>query len=132
MTRVTNETRGTVLGENVRELTTWGETAQGLLGAREAFAVSIKTRWGIHTIGMRFPIDVVVCEINVREVSLPKEERLPEGGETWIVRAVRGNMSPHRFFFWNPRWRNVLELPMGTIALTRTVAGDRLKISGNV
>lgn len=51
---------------------------------------------GVHTFGMKFSIDVVVLD------------------KDGIVRAIKKNMPPGRFFFWNPRWKRVLELPAGS------------------
>lgn len=52
---------------------------------------------GVHTFGMKFPIDVVV---------------LDEGG---VVRAIKRDIKPNRCFFWNPKHRRVLELPTGCL-----------------
>jgi len=111
---ISNESKQTLISDHVRKLSTWGESALGLLGVKESFAALITTRWGIHTLGMGFSIDVVVCD------------------DEWIVRALRPGMKPHGFFFWNPKWRNVLELPAGTVARTGTAVGDRLKITPDV
>jgi hypothetical protein len=106
---VRNSTRGTSVSESVRILTRWGETAQGLIAETTPEAVLLRTRWGIHTFGVKFPIDVVVYD------------------STNTVRAVCESLKPFRFFFWNPQWENVLELPTGTIAATRTEVGDTLQ-----
>jgi uncharacterized protein len=63
---------------------------------------------GVHTVGMKFPIDVLF---------LDKQRK---------VVKVRGSM---------PRWRmaaclwahSVLELPSGTASATKTAAGDQLE-----
>jgi len=133
--RIFNVNKQIILDENVRELNTLGETMRGLLGAKEAFAVFLKTRWGIHTIGMRFSIDVVVCGeaedagTDVWDVGYPQDVRHPGSGGTLVVRALRENMKPFSFFFWNPRYWNVLELPAGTITATQTEVGDTLRIT---
>jgi len=64
---------------------------------------------GVHTVGMKFPIDVLF---------LDKKRK---------VVKIRATM---------PRWRiaaclfahSVLELPSGTAAATRTIAGDQLEL----
>lgn len=61
---------------------------------------------GVHTFGMHFPIDVAVLD------------------ENGVVRVVRKNMPPGHFFFWNPRWRRILELPAGSGA----EKGDELEL----
>lgn len=133
--QIANTTRGTVLGEGVRELEFGSETMLGLLTARTPAAIHLRTRWGVHTLGMRFPIDVLVCGpadgTTESMLGSPTSEgrRTSGGGDSWVVRAVRENMKPWRFFLWNPVWRNVLELPAGTIAATGTTLGDVLQVT---
>ena len=78
-------------------LTSWREKSKGLIGEKKAFPVFFKTRFGIHTYGMKFPIDVVIVDQNMR------------------VFLLRKNLKPNRFFFWNPIYDGVLELPVGEI-----------------
>lgn len=73
------------------------EHASGLLGAQKPFALLLHTRFGIHTFGMRFPIDVVILSTELR------------------IMRVKKNFSPNRIFFWNPSFPFILELPVGTI-----------------
>lgn len=98
-----------ILAESAHVARTFSEKVTGLLGAREPQAMVFRTRWGIHTIGMRFPIDVAVCD-----------------DEGCIV-AAHENLSPGRFFFWNPRYSRVVEFPAGTLQKTKTEKGDRLE-----
>lgn len=108
--KATNVTRGAVLHENVRVAKTFSEKTEGLTtgGARDA--LFFRTRFGIHTFGMKFPIDCAVTD---------------DGGR---VVALRENIVPGHFFFWNPRYKNVLELPAGTISRTSTRMGDAIEL----
>ncbi|MEK7512859.1 MAG: DUF192 domain-containing protein [Patescibacteria group bacterium] len=108
--QVFNETQGVPVAAGVRDARAFSAKAVGLIGAASPRALFFRTRWGIHTVGMRFPIDVVIFD------------------EEGTVRAARECLKPFRAFFWNPRWRNVLELPAGTIARTGTRLGDRLSV----
>lgn len=87
---------------------TFFEKSKGLLGAEKPYPLFFQTRWGIHTFGMRFPIDVVI---------LTNDN---------TIFAIKQNLQPNRFFFWNPFYRNVLELPVGTIQT------ERIKIGGKI
>jgi hypothetical protein len=107
----TNLTRGAVLHKHVNVARTISEKSEGLLTRGADAALFFKTRWGVHTFGMRFPIDCLV---------------LDDGG---VLVSFRENLAPGRFFFWNPRYRNVLELPAGTLARTGTQAGDVIAMS---
>jgi uncharacterized protein len=109
--RVVNETRGTVLGDRVRVADTGLTRIVGLLGERNLPAgdgLLIVPSQGIHTWGMRFPIDVVVLD----------------GG--WNVLALRRRMRAFRMtrIFW--RAAAVLELPPGMLDSTATAVGDTL------
>ncbi|HEX7041725.1 MAG TPA: DUF192 domain-containing protein [Patescibacteria group bacterium] len=69
----------------------------GLLGSKKAHPVLIKTRFGIHTFGLKFPIDVVILD------------------KRNTIKAVQNDLKPNKLFFWNPIYDGVLELPKGMI-----------------
>ena len=85
---------------------TFLEKVVGLLAAREAYALLFKTRFGLHTIGMRYPIDVVI---------LDKENR---------VVAMKDNIKPFSMYFWNPMHDTLIELPSGFIKQKKIQVGD--------
>ena len=66
---------------------------------------------GIHTIGMKFPIDVLFLTKNNE-----------------IVGLISG-MLPYRISAIHFRSYSVIELPNGTIRKSRTELGDKLEIS---
>ena len=70
----------------------------------------LKTRFGIHTFGMKYTIDVLV---------LDKQNR---------VIALKENLKPNRIFLWNFNYETVLELPYGTIKETKSEIGDLLQL----
>lgn len=69
----------------------------GLLDRNTKEPLLLKTRFGIHTFGMKFPIDVIILN------------------KSYKVMDLRQNLKPNRIFVWNPRYFIVLELPGGTI-----------------
>jgi hypothetical protein len=77
----------------------------GLLGTNSGYPLLLHTRFGIHTIGMRYPIDVALLE-HVRDTYYR------------IVRIHR-SLAPFRILMWHPRYRSVLELPAGYLARYR-------------
>lgn len=105
-----NKTKNTVIAEKIKKLVTWEEKSRGLSGKDVPEAVYFKTRWGIHSFGMKFDIDCIVADKNM------------------VVRKVRENMKTGKLFFWNPRFHNVIELPAGTLKRTGTELSDRLAI----
>jgi len=109
--RATNTTRGTVLGECIRVAETALTGIIGLLGERELLpgdGLLIVPSQGVHTWGMRFPLDIVVLD-----------------GD-WNVIAIRCNMRPCRItrVFWKAA--AVLELPCGILKSTGTLLGDTI------
>lgn len=76
---------------------TFLKKTSGLIGKNKLQALLIKTRFGIHTFGLKFPIDVLILDKNNRIVCL------------------RENLQPNRVFVWPPRYDTVVELPNGFI-----------------
>ena len=66
---------------------------------------------GIHTIGMKFPIDVIFLDKNS------------------IVLGLVSGMAPFRISAVRLRGYSVVELPAGVIKKSRTEIGDQLDIS---
>lgn len=82
----------------------------GLIGKKSCESLFLQTRFGIHTYGLRFPIDVLVLD-NKNKVICLKEE-----------------IQPGRFYFWNPKYKSVLELPAGTISRLRIKNDDMIDL----
>lgn len=80
-----------------RRLFTFSQKARGLIGPDRASPVWFTTRWGIHTFGLRFPIDVLILDSAFHIVSL------------------RAGLPPNRVFLWPPKYYYVVELPAGSI-----------------
>lgn len=83
----------------------------GLIGEKEPFRILINTRFGIHTFGVKFPIDAVVLNANC------------------IVRKIKKSLLPNRFFFWNPLYDRILELPQGDVSKLGIEEGQKLELS---
>lgn len=81
----------------VKEARNLKEKIQGLIGKDKPQALLIRTHFGIHTFGLKFPIDVLI---------LNKKNK---------VVVMKKNLQPKRIFFWNPVYEKILELPTGTI-----------------
>jgi uncharacterized membrane protein (UPF0127 family) len=111
---VINLTKKTWLATKVRKADNFLTRLVGLLkrktlGPEEA--LWLMPSKGIHTIGMKFPIDVVY--LNRRNL---------------VVRLISG-MAPYRVSSVSLRTYSILELPNGTIKKSRTEIGDQLEIS---
>jgi len=90
----------------VKRLKTLKERAVGLIGKKEITPVMFETRFGIHTFGLKFPIDVLILDNQKRVV------------------AFRELLTPNRIFLWNPRYKTVIEAPIGTIKKLQIKKGD--------
>ncbi len=95
----------------VTVLTSLKDKLVGLIGKNPIYPISFTTRWGIHTFGVVEPIDVLILDHDRRVVLLIN------------------SLPPNRFFFWNPEYVRVIELPAGYIRRKHITIGDRLSVS---
>ena len=82
----------------------------GLIGKKAAKTVIIRTRTGIHTFGLKFPIDVIVLDKNFR------------------VKLIKENLAPNRIYLWNLRYAMVIEMQEGAVKKSKTEVGDIIEI----
>lgn len=95
---------------NATYLQTIARAMIGLIGAPAAYPVYFQTRWGIHTFGMKFPIDVIVLDSAYR-----------------VVQTCTA-LSPNRVFVWNPKYYHVIELPANTVSRRDIRTGEKILI----
>lgn len=106
-----NASLNTVLAERVGVAATRAARAVGLLsrsGLEPGEALWIVPSRGVHTCGMRFPIDVVALDAEGRVIDCVSNLR------PWRVRLPRRGTA------------GVLELAAGTLAASRTSIGDTI------
>lgn len=111
--RVLNASKGTLLGQFVTVADTMLRRVVGLLGRtglEPSAGMLIIPSQAVHTIAMRFPIDVLFLDRKGRVVH------------------VRSELLPNRITGLHWKARCVLELPAGVIARTSTSVGDQLLI----
>lgn len=110
--RIINVTKQQVLGDNVKVAATFFSRLVGLLATSSlsnGAGLMIKPCSSVHTMGMRYPIDVIFVDDSDR-----------------VVKVVMG-LKPSRLANqWGADY--VIELPAGTIAATYTQKGDRLEL----
>lgn len=112
--RAINTTSNRPLAENLVIAEAFVDRLRGLLGKQALSAgegILIRPCKGIHTFGMKFPIDVVF---------------LNNGNK---VVAITRNLPPHRLTSIHFTATSVLELPSGTVDSTSTAVGDTLEFS---
>lgn len=110
--RVRNLTKGTVLADRADIADTSSKRKTGLL--KHTQLDSGEGLWitpceAVHTIGMKFPIDVVFLDKKRRVIKI--RHAMPR----W---RMAGSLRAH----------SVLELPSGAAVATQTAAGDQLEL----
>ena len=111
---ILNRLNGVVIGHRIGCAETSITRLVGLLGRKNLEAgegIWIRPSSGIHTFGMRFTIDVVGLDREMRVIKL------------W------SRVKPHRVTSVNTKVRSVLELAAGEIALRSIQLGDVLNVS---
>jgi uncharacterized membrane protein (UPF0127 family) len=110
-----NQTRQIYLATNLAVAQTHWSRLRGLLGTaaddfRNGCGLWIRPCRGVHTLAMRFPIDVVYLN------------------RAGTVVHVEHNLQPWRFSPIRVQAASVLELPSHTVARTETALGDSIEI----
>ena len=111
-----NHTRQVFLATDLAVAQTHWTRLRGLLGASEDDFRNGRGLWirpcrGVHTLAMRFPIDVLYLDC------------------AGTVVHVEHNLQPWRFSPVRMQAASVLELPSHTVARTGTAVGDSIEIS---
>ena len=110
---ILNATRNTMLGERISVAETSLSRMKGLLGKtglEPGTGLLIYPSQAVHTVAMRFPIDVLFID------------------RKWKVVHLQPQLVPNRMTGIHWRARCVLELPSGTIGKTSTQIGDQLSV----
>lgn len=109
-----NCTQQEVLASSVRHATTFWQRLRGLLGSDSLphdSALVIHNCKAIHTVGMKYAIDVVFADCEGRVIK------------------VLSNIKPQRFSPVVKGAYYAIELPAGTIKRTGTQVGDVLEVT---
>lgn len=107
---LTNLTKNTVVSSDLKQVISFSDQVLGLLNPANSRSLLFRTRFGIHTFGLKGPIDVLVLN------------------SSWkVVKACMG-LKPNRIFFYNPPFPIVIELPKNFITNSKTAIGDLLTI----
>jgi uncharacterized protein len=111
--RVDNLTRGSSVAERCRVAASLRDRTVGLLATPSLPAgegLLIERTQSIHMFFMRYPIDVVFLDRQTR-----------------VTRTV-ADLRPWRVVWWARGARDCIELPVGALAASGTVAGDQLAV----
>lgn len=111
-----NQTRKVYLATQLALADTHWTRLRGLLGTspgdfRNGCGLWIKPCRGVHTLAMRFPIDVVYLD------------------GAMVVIHMESDLRPWRFAAVRLKAASVLELPCQTVTRTATALGDKIEIT---
>lgn len=88
-----NKTKKVKISNNLKIAKTFSDNLFGLLKEKRDASVLFNTRFGIHTFFMKYPIDVIVLNNENKVIKIKKD------------------LKPNNFFFWNPKYSRIIELP---------------------
>lgn len=114
LVKVVNRSRGTTVGERIELAGTSFTRMWGLLGRSGLDAgggLWIRPSSGVHTVGMKFPIDVVGLDRKMRVVRL------------WP------SLVPYRVTSISFKTQSVIELAAGSIGVCAIQLGDVLEVT---
>lgn len=94
-----------------KKVSSWLKKMRGLICEKKPASLFFITRFGIHTFGMRFPIDIIIMDEDHRVVKIGKHIR------------------PGNLYFWNPKYRFVLELPDGETDRLKIETGEKIYLT---
>jgi len=108
---IKNITKNTIISKDFKLLKNFWNKSKGLINSKTPETVVFYTRFGIHTFGVKYPIDVIITDNKFRVV------------------AIKVNLQPNRVFLWNPKGNLVIELENGTVTKSKTEINDLLEIN---
>ena len=108
--KIFNHSKNNLIAENAQKPKGIVHHSIGLICAKKARPLILNTRFGIHTFGLRFPIDILILDNNHK------------------VAVVKESLPAFRIFMWKPVYNVVIELPAGTIKKTKTSLRDQISI----
>jgi uncharacterized protein len=105
---IKNITTNKIVSENDYFASKFSEKTFGLIKYDLKTSLIMKTRFGIHTFGMKDAIDILILDNNKKIVKM------------------KNSLKPNRIFFWNPKFDLVIELPKQTIKKSGCELGHKI------
>lgn len=100
-----------ILSRQAKIATSFYDRLFGLLNPHNPRFLIFHTHFGIHTLFMETPIDVLLLD---REHKVVKTQE---------------NLHPNRLFLYHPKFSLVIEMPKGTIKKYRIAINDKISIA---
>lgn len=97
-----------IISQQVKITTSFFDRLFGLLNSHNPRFLIFQTHFGIHTIFMKTPIDVVLLD-----------------SESKIVKT-KEDLLPNQLFLYHPKYSTVIEMPQGTIKKYHLHINDKI------
>lgn len=110
---LTNASTGKIIAAHLERPRGWIRRSIGLIGRSRldvGAGLWLERCWGIHTVGVRFPLDILFL-----------------GADFRVVGFVRG-VKPGRLAVVNALSKHVIELPAGTLDGADLLVGDKVRL----
>jgi uncharacterized membrane protein (UPF0127 family) len=91
--KLVNLTQKVTVTNNLIIAKTFIQSTIGLLNQPQGTFMMFNTRWGIHTFGMKYPINILVLDQKMKVIK------------------IKQNLQPNKVFFWNPVYKSIIEIP---------------------
>ncbi|KKT67368.1 MAG: hypothetical protein UW62_C0026G0009 [Candidatus Collierbacteria bacterium GW2011_GWB1_44_35] len=106
-----NQTRNTLISSKCKIARSLVDRSLGLLNSNNPRTLIFFTRWGIHTLFLSNPIDILLLN------------------DDWEVVKMAKSLPPFKFFSYLPIYMIVIELPQGSLGKSKTTLGDKILIA---
>ncbi|TRZ54431.1 hypothetical protein D4S03_00160, partial [bacterium] len=106
-----DQSQNKILSKQAKIATSFFDRLFGLLNPHNPRFLIFHTHFGIHTLFMENPIDVLLLD-----------------GERKVVK-VRESLFPNRLFLYHPKFSTVIEMPLGTIKKYAIGINDKISIA---
>lgn len=111
---IKNISQSNTLSTKAKIASSFSDRLFGLLNPKNPLFLVIKTRFGIHTLFMKQPIDIVILDTHSKVVIIKKQ------------------LQPFRLFFYPPIFNTVIEMPQGSIKKYHLAINDKISIEWNL
>lgn len=106
---IRNVTKNKIITREAKHAISFYDRLVGLIDRKNPRFLIINTHFGIHTFFLKSPIDLVVLNEKNEVVKMGKK------------------ISPYNFFFYNPKYSKIIEMPQNSINKLDISMNDKIK-----
>lgn len=106
--KIYNKTNQRLITDQAKLATSFLDRFLGLLNPHNSRALIFQTRFGLHTFGLKKPIDILLLD------------------DQGVVVQKEASFAPNQFYFYSPIYKTVIELPAGSLLQSQTKLNDKI------